>query len=84
MMPQDIFSCAKPLLLEPTGNVMAKESAYKLNTGRRREELEPKYHKRHAFATCAITSAINEASLFYKKHHCGGDANLEQGLDLLK
>ena len=83
LMPQDIFSCSKPLMLEPTGNVMAKESAHKLNTGRRREELDSKSQKRHAFMTCAMTSAINEASSFFKKHHCGGDANMEQGLDLL-
>jgi len=83
MIPQDIFSCSKPLMLEPTANVMAKESAYKLNTGRRRENLEAKFQKRHAFVTCAMTSAINEASLFFKKHHCGGDANIKQGLDLL-
>ena len=70
-MDSDIFTCSKPLLVEPGEDVMSPENAHKPKRGGKgKEELKPKLHKRHAFVTCAITSAINEAALFFKLHHC--------------
>jgi hypothetical protein len=72
-MPHDIFSCEKPLLIEPIEKeAMSPENAYKRDGQNilKKNELNPKMHKRHAFSACAMTSAVNEAALFFKKHHC--------------
>lgn len=84
LIPDDIFTCQKPLLIEPSVDAMSPDKAYKLKLGGQKEMLNPKLHKRHVFATCAMTSIVNEASLFFKLHHCSNtDANRERTLDLL-
>lgn len=70
MIPQDIFTCQKPLLVEPADDAMSPENAFMLNGAGERISLNPKHHKRNLFATCAMTSAVNEAALFFKLHHC--------------
>ena len=86
LMPGDIFECTKPLLKEPSPeNAMSPENAFRmLVRSNKKEELKPKLHKRHVFVTCAMTSIVNEASLFFKLHHCKDGANRERTLDLLK
>ena len=84
-MPTDIFTCSKPLLIEPGQDAMATHNAYRLKLNGKKEELNAKFHKRNAFMTCALTSVVNEASLFFKHHHCDkSEANKDRSLDLLK
>lgn len=84
LVPEDIFTCQKPLLIEPGDNAMSPNNSYKLKFGGRKEELEPKMHKRNTFATCVMTRIVNEASLFFKLHHCNNSgANKERTLNLL-
>mmetsp|Transcript_33223 Transcript_33223/g.54288 ORF Transcript_33223/g.54288 Transcript_33223/m.54288 type:complete len:425 (+) Transcript_33223:3-1277(+) len=84
LMPDDIFTCQKPLLIEPGDDAMSPGHAYRLKLGGKKEELKPKLHKRNVFATCAMTSIVNEASLFFKLHHCNkSEANKERKLNLL-
>jgi len=84
LMPADIFTCQKPLLIEPADDAMSPDNAYKLKFGGQKEVLKPKLHKRNVFATCALTSIVNEASLFFKLHHCNkSETNKERKLNLL-
>jgi hypothetical protein len=49
--------------------------------GNKKKDLNPKMHKRNAFSTCAMTSVVNEAALFFKKHHCKPEqANKERSI----
>ena len=84
LMPDDIFTCSKPLLMEPGHNAMSPDNAYKIAvTGGKQIELEPKPHKHNVFVACAMTRIVNEASLFFKQHSCAGQANKEKTLNLL-
>jgi hypothetical protein len=84
LVDEDIFTCSKPLLVEPGVDAMSPDQAYKKVIGPGTEKLDPKLHKRHVFATCALTSIMNEASLFYKLHHCDvASSNKENTLYLL-
>jgi len=83
-IPENIFTCEKPLLVEPADDAMSGENSFFINEIRKRVDLKPKYHKRHTFATCAMTSAVNEAALFYKMHHCKAPANKERTITLVK
>mmetsp|Transcript_26265 Transcript_26265/g.54865 ORF Transcript_26265/g.54865 Transcript_26265/m.54865 type:complete len:344 (+) Transcript_26265:48-1079(+) len=84
LIPSDIFTCQKPLLIEPGDDVMSPDNAYKPKLGGQKLELKPNMHKRNAFVTCAITSIVNEASLFFKLHNCDeAEANKERTLNLL-
>lgn len=70
-MDNDIFTCQKPLLVEPGEDAMSPDKAYKKYPGAGgKEVLKPKHHKRNVFATCLMTSVVNEALLFFKLHHC--------------
>jgi len=83
-LPDSIFSCDQPLLIEPGDDAMSPENAYKLRPGRKKVQLNHELHKRNVFTACAMTSVVNEASLFFKLHHCNGsEANKERTLDLL-
>lgn len=85
LMPSDIFTCKKPLIIEPSPEkAMSKDFAYKVNyMGKKAQDLNPKMQKRNAFAACAMTSIVNEAALFFKLHHCKeSEANRERTLNL--
>jgi hypothetical protein len=71
LMDNDIFTCEKPLLVEPGDDAMSPENAYKRKIGAGRDSFaKPDIHKRNVFATCLMTSVVNEAALFFKLHHC--------------
>lgn len=72
LMPNDILTCEKPLLVEPNEKeVMLEKNANRRERyGPKKVDLNKKQQKRNAFATCAMTSVTNEAALFFKKHHC--------------
>jgi len=71
-MDPDIFTCSAQLLNEPGNDAMSPENAYKRRNKKAKKEVfeKPKLHKRSVFITCAMTSVVNEALLFYKLHHC--------------
>ena len=82
-IPTDILTCDKPLLVEPTEEeVMSEQNAHRRERyGNKKIDLNPKQHKRNAFLTCAMTSVVNEAALFFKKHHCKS-ANKERTITI--
>ena len=84
-IPQNIFSCQSPLFEEPPIDAMSSQNAYVMDIGGKRQDLNNKHHKRHVFASCAIISAMNEAALFFKLHHCDkSETNTEKKLSLVK
>ncbi|KAL7431266.1 hypothetical protein ACHAXM_003999 [Skeletonema potamos] len=84
-IPQNVFSCQSPLLKEPPTDPMSSQNSYIMDMRGNRQDLDIKHQKRHVFASCAITSAMNEAALFFKLHHCGkSEANTEKKISLIK
>mmetsp|Transcript_24771 Transcript_24771/g.40166 ORF Transcript_24771/g.40166 Transcript_24771/m.40166 type:complete len:164 (+) Transcript_24771:619-1110(+) len=84
-IPKNIFTCQSPLLVEPSTDAMSSQNAYITGNDGKRRDLDSKAHKRYVFSTCAITSAMNEALLFFKLHHCDkSEANTEKKLSLVK
>ena len=84
LMDHDIFTCQMPLLVEPGEDAMLPEKAYQLMIGGGKQKLKPVHHKRNVFATCLMTSVVNEAALFFKFHHCKAESsNKEKKLMLL-
>jgi len=84
-VPTDILTCKKPLLVEPIDEeVMSTANAHRrerYGNKNKKKDLNPKEHKRNAFSACAMTSVVNEAALFFKKHHCKPeDANRERSI----
>lgn len=82
-MTKDFFECESPLMEEPPSNVVV-ESDYKFPPGGTRKEIDTKTAQREGFMVCTITSALNEAAVFYKKNHCNGEGNMEKTLNLAK
>jgi hypothetical protein len=65
---------------EPPDNLV-EETDFAIPFGGNRKELSPVMAKREGFTVCAIIAALNEASLFYKEHHCD-NGNMEKTLNL--
>lgn len=74
------FDCQQPLIREPPRDValIYNYTHYGDGTNKTWEGRDYKYVKRNAFMLCSMTSALNEASTFYKQQHCGDDANYEK------
>ena len=84
LMDNDIFTCEKPLLVEPGDDAMSPGNAYKRKIGGGKEIFaKPELHKRSLFATCLMTSVVNEASLFFKLHHCNTETSNKERTILL-
>jgi peptidyl serine alpha-galactosyltransferase len=79
-MATDFFECDSPLMEEPPDNLV-EETDFAIPFGGNRKELSPVMAKREGFTVCAIIAALNEASLFYKEHHCD-NGNMEKTLNL--
>ena len=75
-MDNDIFTCQKPFLVEPSDDAMSPDEGPAPNNGVGKEML---LHKRSVFATCLMTSTVNEALLFFKMHHCNAETSNEGG-----
>jgi hypothetical protein len=69
-IPENFFSCQSHLLEEPPTDALSPNNAYRMDLNGKKLDLDKKQHKRHVFATCAITSAMNDAAHFFKMHHC--------------
>lgn len=70
---KDFLSCGAALLMEPTSSIVY-ESHQITPDGIRKEPVNEKIAKRNAFVLCTLFPALNEASKFYKDHHCDGKA----------
>lgn len=71
----NFFSCNEQLLKEPPTNVALAYNFSHFGDGSNQTWFNYIFVKRNAFMLCSMTSALNEAATFYKKHHCGKDAN---------
>jgi hypothetical protein len=84
-IPTNFFTCQSPLLEEPPLDAMSSQYAYIFGRDGKRQDLDSKDHKRHVFSSCAMTSAMNEAALFFKLHHCdNSEANTEKKISLVR
>ena len=82
-MEKNFFECDHALMEEPPADVVL-ESNYIRPPGSDKQQVDVKRRQREGFTVCGIIGALNEASLFYKKHHCGDSANYEYTLNLAK
>ena len=77
LLPSTFFTCSSPLLAVPPMNISSYKS-YFLPKGFEDSDDKPgkdlynnkRGRFRHAFYLCALTSFLNEASLFYKNMFC--------------
>ena len=84
-IPTNLFTCQSPLLEEPPIDAMSSQYAYMFGRDGKRQDLDSKDHKRHVFSSCAIISAMNDAALFFKLHHCDkSEANTEKKISLVR
>lgn len=76
----NFFDCEEPLIREPPTNValLYNFSHYGDGSNHTWEGKDYKYVKRNAFMLCSMTAGLNDAATFYKKNHCGDDANYEK------
>ena len=81
-IPRDIFTCESPMLMDPPPD-LGENYPYKTQGDiskkeRPNLELNPKMAKRYAFQICSFTRVVNAAAEYFKKQHCGPDANYER------
>eukprot|EP00554_Chaetoceros_debilis_P000798 CAMPEP_0194093038 /NCGR_PEP_ID=MMETSP0149-20130528/48929_1 /TAXON_ID=122233 /ORGANISM="Chaetoceros debilis, Strain MM31A-1" /LENGTH=498 /DNA_ID=CAMNT_0038778193 /DNA_START=124 /DNA_END=1620 /DNA_ORIENTATION=+ len=73
-MPKDIFTCEMPLLKSPPEDLPTYDYFIPPSPHRPKDERKTFGNrfkgKFDAFMLCQLTSAVNEASTFYKKHNC--------------
>ena len=79
-VPHDIFTCESPLMLLPPPDSAAKYD-YRISPDGTQQELGPVRKVREAFAACAVIQAVNEASGYFKRKHCGDKANWDSKLN---
>lgn len=80
-MVTNFFECKSPFMEEPP-DTLVEETDWAIPYGGNRKSLSPTMAKREGFAVCTLLSALNDASAFFKKHHCGNKANMEKTLNL--
>jgi hypothetical protein len=82
-VPNDVFSCDFPLFIDPPDN-LGRDFPYKTqgNLGREKRgnvALTEREMQRNAFFVCNLVRSINEASKYFKEHHCeGAEGNFEK------
>jgi hypothetical protein len=81
-IPRDIFTCESPMLMDPPPD-LGENYPYKTqgNLGGKERpnlDLDAKTAKRTAFQICSFTRIVNSAAEYFKKQHCGEDANFER------
>lgn len=87
-MPTNIFSCDSPLLKVPPRDIVQKYDYFipppppGRKTPQEHKALSEAKVKRDSFMICALTSLLNEASLFFQKTNCDSYKNSEVVMDL--
>lgn len=75
-MPKNIFSCAEPLLADPTPD-MGRIDLTHISREKQREELKAaRKTKRSAFALCILHRSINAALIDFKAKYCNSSAEV--------
>mmetsp|Transcript_29883 Transcript_29883/g.59750 ORF Transcript_29883/g.59750 Transcript_29883/m.59750 type:complete len:567 (+) Transcript_29883:152-1852(+) len=72
-MPHDIFTCDFPLLVEPPMDIGSGKYLSFIAPNRpatERKSISPEKEKMEAFVVCALTKAVNDASIHFKTRHC--------------
>lgn len=72
-LPKDFLSCGKPLLKDPLDHEGAKfATLYDSSVTPNNEfnQIPARHINRHAFMLCYIISIMNEATSYWKQHHC--------------
>ena len=84
--PHDYLTCESPIAAMPPSNLGSDYADYRLDPGgSRTEKIHMNFNEkaRNAFMICAISSVLQEAATYYKKHSCELDkANFEPTLNL--
>uniref|UniRef100_A0A7S4ITR3 Uncharacterized protein n=1 Tax=Odontella aurita TaxID=265563 RepID=A0A7S4ITR3_9STRA len=75
-LPKDFFTCESPMLIEVPGDIALKYD-YRIpppphKPPGEKKPVSKKIVKRETFMLCAVTTALNEASEFFKRHACEG------------
>ena len=73
----NIFTCEEPLFKLPPTDAAAQYNCSHFGNGDV-EHHRPEKRHRHAFMVCSLLPALNAATTFFKKHHCGKTANCEE------
>merc|ERR1712228_7933 len=87
-LPKDFFTCESPLIEPPPLNVATLFDYFEPPPPHprpgERKPLSPRNALRTTFALCAMTSALNEASEYFKQNACQGnkDTNMNKSLNL--
>jgi hypothetical protein len=71
-MPENFLTCEHALFREPPPSFLAEAGGQVYWPGGGTVSPNPKIAKRHAFMTCHLLRALNEAAEYYKKNHCPG------------
>jgi hypothetical protein len=84
--PKDYLTCESPLVAMPPANLGSDYADYRLDPlGSRTDKIPINSNEktRNAFMICAMSSVLQEAATYYKKHSCEVDnANFETTLNL--
>ena len=83
---KNYLSCETPLLTIPTRNILdldyfqpIPEASGKQNKNVTKEAMpDRKIRKLELFMLGALIGKINEAVVYFKQNHCGGDANFNE------
>jgi hypothetical protein len=76
-LPKDFLTCEHPLLLEPPSNIAALHTGARFPDGTT-QEYSKKEVIRNAFMLCYMIPAMNAAAEYFKKNHCGPEANFSK------
>ena len=74
---KDFISCDAPLLREPPPSIV-KIKHQVAPDGSKLGFKSDKSPKRHAFMLCELIPGLNQASDFFKRHHCPNGANFNK------
>jgi hypothetical protein len=85
-LKKNFISCEKALMKTPPSDIDTKYDYFiapppasgKYPGEPEKKTFSKKQAKREAFMMCGLISAVNEASLYFKKNNCGPDANFDR------
>ena len=81
-VPHNIFTCDHEMLIEPPMDLGSGK--YLSSVAKKNDKMTADKAKMEAFVVCAMTSATNEAMMYFKTNHCNGGGNTKKTFDLWK
>jgi len=79
-LPTDFLTCESPLMAEPPIDVATKYDYAQYPGGDYKKWTTPTIVKRNGFLLCRMIRIVNGAATYFKRNHCGDDANFEKSL----